>query len=46
MFEATTVTAGIPTRHRLPAGDEEAGFKHHGLAYPPGSDRERRLARR
>ena len=30
----------------LPAGDEEAIFKHYGLAYEPGADGERRLARR
>jgi PRC-barrel domain len=30
----------------LPAGDEEAVFKHYGLAYQPGAGGERRLARR
>lgn len=29
----------------LPAGDEEATFKHYGLTYEPGAG-ERRLARR
>ena len=29
----------------LPAGDEEAIFKHYGLPYEPGADGERRLAR-
>jgi hypothetical protein len=29
----------------LPAGDEEAIFKHYGLAYEPGGG-ERRLVRR
>jgi PRC-barrel domain len=36
----------IGTDGELPAGDEEAVFKHYGLAYPPGADGERRLARR
>jgi PRC-barrel domain len=36
----------IDTDGELPAGDEEAVFKHYGLAYPPGTDGERRLARR
>jgi hypothetical protein len=35
----------IGTDGELPAGDEEAIFKHHGLAYEPGGG-ERRLARR
>ena len=30
----------------LPAGDEEAVFKHYSLAYEPGAGGERRLARR
>jgi len=30
----------------LPAADEEAVFKHYGLAYEPGGGGERRLARR
>jgi hypothetical protein len=30
----------------LPASDEEAVFKHCGLAYQPGAGGERRLARR
>ena len=40
---------GCPVdRHRreLPADDEEAIFKHYGLAYEPGGGGERRLARR
>jgi hypothetical protein len=36
----------IGTDGELPAGDEEAVFKHYGLPYPPGADGERRLARR
>jgi hypothetical protein len=36
----------IGTDGELPAGDEEAVFKHYGLAYLPGADGERRLARR
>ena len=36
----------IGTDGELPAGDEEAIFKHYGLAYQPGTDGERRLARR
>jgi hypothetical protein len=36
----------ISTDGELPAGDEEAIFKHYGLAYAPGADGERRLARR
>ena len=36
----------IGTDGELPAGDEEAIFKHYGLAYPQGADGERRLARR
>jgi hypothetical protein len=36
----------IGTDGELPAGDEEAIFKHYGLAYQPGADGERRLARR
>jgi hypothetical protein len=30
----------------LPAADEEAIFKHYGLAYQPGANGERRLGRR
>ena len=30
----------------LPAGDEEAVFKHYGLTYQPGANGERLLARR
>jgi hypothetical protein len=30
----------------LPAGDEEAIFKHYGLTYQPGADGARLLARR
>jgi hypothetical protein len=36
----------IDTDGELPAGDEEAIFKHYGLAYEPGANGERRLARR
>jgi PRC-barrel domain len=36
----------IGTDDELPTGDEEPIFKHYGLAYPPGADGERRLARR
>ena len=36
----------IGTDGELPAGDEEAIFKHYGLAYEPGGGGERRLARR
>jgi hypothetical protein len=36
----------IGTDGVLPAGDEEAVFKHYGLAYEPGGGGERRLARR
>ena len=36
----------IDTDGELPAGDEEAVFKHYGLAYQPGANGERRLARR
>jgi hypothetical protein len=36
----------IGTDGELPAGDEEAVFKHYGLAYEPGAGGERRLARR
>ncbi len=34
------------TGGELPAGDEEAIFKHHGLAYQPGGGGERQLAPR
>ena len=30
----------------LPAGDEEAVFRHYGLAYEPGADGARLMARR
>jgi PRC-barrel domain len=36
----------IGTDGELPAGDEEAIFKHYGLGYEPGGGGERRLARR
>jgi hypothetical protein len=36
----------IGTDGELPAGDEEAVFKHYGLVYEPGAGGERRLARR
>ena len=36
----------IDTDGELPAGDEEAIFKHYGLAYEPGAGGERRLGRR
>jgi hypothetical protein len=36
----------IGTDGELPAGDEEAIFKHYGQAYQPGAGGERRLARR
>jgi hypothetical protein len=36
----------IGTNGELPAGDEEAIFKHYGLTYEPGAGGERRLARR
>ena len=36
----------IDTDGELPALDEEAVFKHYGLAYQPGAGGERRLARR
>jgi PRC-barrel domain len=36
----------IDTDGELPAGDEEAVFKHYGLSYQPGGGGERRLARR
>ncbi len=36
----------IGTDGELPAGDEEAIFKHYGLAYEPGAAGERRLAHR
>jgi hypothetical protein len=36
----------IGTDGELPAGDEEAVFKHYGLAYQQGAEGERRLARR
>ena len=36
----------IGTDGALPAGDEEAVFKHYLLAYEPGAGGERRLARR
>jgi hypothetical protein len=36
----------IGTDGELPAGDEEAIFKHYGLAYQQGANGERLLARR
>jgi hypothetical protein len=36
----------IDTDGELPAGDEEAVFKHYGMAYEPGAGGERRLGRR
>jgi hypothetical protein len=36
----------IGTDGELPAGGEEAIFKHHGLTYEPGAGGERRRARR
>ena len=36
----------IDTDGELPAGDEEAVFKHYGLEYRPGANGERLLARR
>ena len=36
----------IGTDGELPAGDEEAIFKHYDLAYQPGAGGERRLGRR
>jgi hypothetical protein len=36
----------IPTDGELPAGDEEAIFRHYSLAYQQGAGGERRLARR
>ena len=36
----------ISTDGELPAGDEEAIFKHYGLTYEQGAAGERRLARR
>lgn len=36
----------IDTDGELRAGDEEAVFKHYGLAYEPGASGERRLGRR
>jgi hypothetical protein len=36
----------ITTDGELPAGEEEAIFKHYGLAYQPGADGARLLARR
>jgi hypothetical protein len=36
----------IETDGELRAGDEEAVFKHYGLAYEPGASGERRLGRR
>ena len=34
----------IGTDGELPAGDEEAIFKHYGLTYEPGADGEQQLA--
>ncbi|HEX3961234.1 MAG TPA: PRC-barrel domain-containing protein [Trebonia sp.] len=36
----------IDTDGELPAGDEEAIFRHYGLTYQTGAGGERRLARR
>jgi hypothetical protein len=36
----------ISTDGELPAADEEAIYKHYGLAYEPGASGERRLGRR
>ena len=36
----------IDTDGELPAGDEEAVFEYYGLAYHPGANGERLLARR
>ncbi len=36
----------IGTDGELPAGDEEAIFRHYGLTYQAGANGERRLARR
>jgi hypothetical protein len=36
----------IVTDGELPAGDEEAIFRHYGLSYEPGADGARLLARR
>lgn len=36
----------IGTDGELPAGSEEAVFRHYGLTYQPGATGERRLARR
>ncbi len=36
----------IGTDGELPAGDEEAVFRHYGRTYQPGATGERRLARR
>jgi len=36
----------IGTDGELPAGDEEAIFKHYGLTYQPGAEGARLLARR
>ena len=36
----------IDTDGELPAGDEEAIFRHYGLTYQAGAGGERRLARR
>ena len=38
--------SSIGTDGELPAGDEEAIFKHYGLTCEPGASGERRLARR
>jgi hypothetical protein len=36
----------ISTEGELPAADEEAIFRHYGLAYHAGASGERQLARR
>jgi hypothetical protein len=44
--EVTDAQGNKVGEQELPAGDEEAVFKHYGLAYQPGGGGERRLARR
>jgi hypothetical protein len=43
---ATATAAPLSTDGELPAADEEAIFKHYGLAYQAGASGERQLARR
>ena len=40
------IAPSIGTDGELPAGDEEAIFRHYGLPYQMGASGERRLARR